>query len=237
MVTIETTVRAPASGGGVSIKPGVVVGPVAGLLVRILERYPKRGEIYVSSALRPGDGDSHHSGLDYKGSPTAAVDIGGGGVNPEGSRRMRDAAKWLYDSFADDTVELIHMTPYADDWGFYVKDGRRHPGGGPYSEATRRAHRDHVHFATSKALAEKILAGRNPVPGDGPPYPGKPLRRGSRGGHVRAVQDRLKGLEWKRLAADGDFGSATEAAVRDFQRKRGLVADGVVGPATWDALW
>jgi peptidoglycan hydrolase-like protein with peptidoglycan-binding domain len=35
---------------------------------------------------------------------------------------------------------------------------------------------------------------------------------------------------------DGDFGRATEAAVKEFQQDHGLNQDGVVGPLTYDAL-
>jgi peptidoglycan hydrolase-like protein with peptidoglycan-binding domain len=39
------------------------------------------------------------------------------------------------------------------------------------------------------------------------------------------------------IAADGQFGAGTEAAVKAFQRKRSLTADGIVGPNTWTALF
>lgn len=35
---------------------------------------------------------------------------------------------------------------------------------------------------------------------------------------------------------DGDFGAGTEAAVRSFQRDKGLDTDGIVGLGTWTAL-
>jgi len=35
---------------------------------------------------------------------------------------------------------------------------------------------------------------------------------------------------------DGKFGTNTELAVKQFQISKGLKADGIIGPATWDAL-
>lgn len=36
---------------------------------------------------------------------------------------------------------------------------------------------------------------------------------------------------------NGNFGESTEAVVKQFQRKSGLIADAIVGPMTWDALY
>ena len=58
---------------------------------------------------------------------------------------------------------------------------------------------------------------------------------------VKAVQLLLKGLgfkgkDGKALAADGVFGVNTEYAVKAFQKKKNVAADGVVGPVTWKLL-
>ena len=71
------------------------------------------------------------------------------------------------------------------------------------------------------------------------PEPSKPiLRRGSVGPYVTAVQAKLVqlGYDLKPYGADGKYGAKTETAVMAFQRDHGLSADGVVGPATYDAL-
>jgi hypothetical protein len=57
------------------------------------------------------------------------------------------------------------------------------------------------------------------------------LRRGARGDEVKTLQAKL-GIE-----ADGVFGPGTEAAVRQFQRDKALVPDGIVGPATWKLFY
>ncbi len=59
------------------------------------------------------------------------------------------------------------------------------------------------------------------------------LQRGFKGSDaVRVVQKRLKELGYYSGAADGDFGPATEEAVKAFQRANGLSADGKVGQKT-----
>ncbi|MBQ7865527.1 MAG: peptidoglycan-binding protein [Clostridia bacterium] len=58
------------------------------------------------------------------------------------------------------------------------------------------------------------------------------LKNGSSGTEVRKVQQRLKELGYLSGSADGDFGDATEAAVRAFQQANGLDVDGKVGKQT-----
>lgn len=65
------------------------------------------------------------------------------------------------------------------------------------------------------------------------------LRKGDKGSDVKALQTRLKAVYpayASHLVLDGDFGPATEAVVKEFQRRRFLAVDGVVGPRTWNAL-
>jgi len=62
------------------------------------------------------------------------------------------------------------------------------------------------------------------------------LQRGSKGPAVLALQQRLKDLGFDTNGVDGNFGPGTEAAVRAFQKARGLGVDGKVGPNTNAAL-
>ena len=61
----------------------------------------------------------------------------------------------------------------------------------------------------------------------------KSLQRGFTGSEaVRTVQRRLKELGFYKGSADGDFGPATEEAVKAFQKANGLTPDGKVGEKT-----
>jgi len=87
--------------------------------------------------------------------------------------------------------------------------------GGTIGLEDRKKHYD-------EALA--ILGGA--VPATSPAASGGTLRRGSKGDDVKKMQAKLG------LAADGDFGPGTEAALKKWQTANGLTADGVAGPKT-----
>jgi N-acetylmuramoyl-L-alanine amidase len=63
------------------------------------------------------------------------------------------------------------------------------------------------------------------------------LDRGSEGQPVRDVQARLHALGFRTEPDEhGYFGIGTESAIREFQQRRHLIVDGVVGPNTWQDL-
>ena len=64
------------------------------------------------------------------------------------------------------------------------------------------------------------------------------LKRGSKGDAVRELQEILErlGYDLGKCGVDGDFGRATEKAVKAFQKNAGVGVDGIVGAATWAAL-
>lgn len=70
----------------------------------------------------------------------------------------------------------------------------------------------------------------------GKAYAGRILKKGDQGSDVRFVQSILKELGYYPYKLDGYFGSATEAAVKSFQADEGILADGQVGPETFNAL-
>ena len=108
------------------------------------------------------------------------------------------------------------------------------------------------HFTSMKAkwthwAIPACVVSEEPVPTPTPPSPtppsptpsGKPtLRRGSKGEYVALAQTYLlnKGYDLGSCGVDSDFGRATEAAVKQFQKDHGLVDDGVIGAKTWEAL-
>ncbi|MCQ3804011.1 MAG: peptidoglycan-binding protein [Acidimicrobiia bacterium] len=66
---------------------------------------------------------------------------------------------------------------------------------------------------------------------EAPPYPGSPLRVGSRGADV-VIWQRALGIP-----ADGYFGPQTDRATRNWQRANGLDGDGIVGINSWHQMF
>ena len=62
------------------------------------------------------------------------------------------------------------------------------------------------------------------------------LRQGSRGDDVTRLQNDLKALGFYHGSVTGHFGGLTRDAVRRFQRKHALTADGIAGPLTLGRL-
>ena len=79
-----------------------------------------------------------------------------------------------------------------------------------------------------------ISENSNPLQPEGKPT----LRKGSKGAAVSELQTMLLklGYDLGPCGIDGDFGKATEAAVRSFQSDHGLAVDGVAGAKTFGEL-
>lgn len=61
-------------------------------------------------------------------------------------------------------------------------------------------------------------------------------QKGDMGPEVSEIQAKLNEFGYDAGAVDGSFGSQTDAAVRSFQRDRGIEDDGVVGTQTYHLL-
>src|SRR5215469_436858 len=173
------TARIPV-GAGASNEVGVLnvfktveLNSTGRRIVELASFYPKAHLVYVTSGMdgdhgpRP-NGSFHYGHLTFGGSPAAAIDFGAlDHANGKGDVRMRDLARWFEDVIpgAAHIVELIHTTPFADDNGFYVKNGQRIAS---FGAATDAAHLNHVHLALSLAQVTAALAR---VRGTKPPVP------------------------------------------------------------------
>ena len=100
--------------------------------------------------------------------------------------------------------------------------------------------------ATSARLLESYRATvanvpPNTVPDSSLIYPGRYLLRGRTGDDVRELQTLIneaaaRNSSIPRVDVDGNFGAATEQAVRTIQREQGLDVNGIVGSQTWDRI-
>lgn len=102
------------------------------------------------------------------------------------------------------------------------------------------AHTRHVHISVKSSKAHYDDTRDWSLPGRPATPPVKPqqsvLKRGSKGAFVVELQRNLAALGYAVGAADGIYGEKTEAAVKAFQKARGLAVDGWAGPRTLEAI-
>ena len=125
----------------------------------------------------------------------------------------------ILDVYSIVTLDGVQVFRWGGDW-----DGR---------PETPNSNYDAMHFeiiATPHELARgiRLAIGTPALPRT---YP--VIRRGAHGAAVKELQALLR---LGNTTGVGDFGPRTEAAVKAYQASRGLVADGIVGLATWTAL-
>ena len=99
------------------------------------------------------------------------------------------------------------------DW-YYVEV----PGEDGTSVQTGYVHKDFVKLSKSKTASNMIKLGME-------------------GAEVRNVQQQLRKRNFMIAPATGYFGDVTEGAVKAFQRKAGLAADGIIGAETYELLF
>jgi peptidoglycan hydrolase-like protein with peptidoglycan-binding domain len=125
-----------------------------------------------------------------------------------------------------------------------INDGRLHGSVdgdfGPNTEQRVKAFQQDVHLGQDGIVGPQTLHALDTEPNRPAPVARPVIKRGSKGEHVRYLQERLNAhsVNDGRLkgSVDGDFGPNTEKRVKAFQQDTGLRQDGAVGPATWAKL-
>jgi len=91
-----------------------------------------------------------------------------------------------------------------------------------------------LHFVGQLPATPAPAPAPAPEPAESSPmrsYPGRPVKRGSRGENVKLVQQVIG------ATPDGSFGPKTEQAVKEWQNANGRLPDGIVGPKTWASMF
>lgn len=138
----------------------------------------------------------------------------------------------IEESFADHFEFLRTNSRYAKAGVFDPNDEKSDR---EYFEALQRAGyaTDPNYASTLEQVRESVLrlAGQPSAP-----LPSLYLTIGMKGAAVAKLQQALNDRHGAMLDVDGDFGSLTYIAVKDYQRKMNLVQDGIAGPATLKSL-
>lgn len=167
----------------------------------------RNGDLYIVAALtawHAGSGGWH--GLSGN-SRVIGLEAENDGLGEPWSARMLDAAAALDVECMREFGYPVLMIPEHKEWTSRKPDRRGIDG---------------------PAWRRRIAAGGGSPPPPPSIAPGsRTIRQGDKGPDVAAWQQHL------RIPDDGDFGPQTHNATVAFQRARGLIPDGIVGPATW----
>jgi hypothetical protein len=185
----------------------------------------------------------------------ATIEDAPGWVNNRHANKIE--RPWLYvnrDNWAA-LVNLIEAAGLVGTVGYWVADWTGEPhslelGDGTKADAVQYANpaTSGGHFDLSTIYGPLPAVGAPAGAGGTTPSPPAPaptqegdvnvptIQNGSKGGPVKAAQSILNGKAGARLVLDGDFGPATETAVKAWQTFFRLEVDGIVGPQTWATL-
>jgi hypothetical protein len=180
-----------------------------------------------------------------------AADKSWRGAPYKGSGKYEDAVRMM-DFLVENADELeieavfdYYPKPFGRGWmcdrGAWKVYDRRAFSGAPGG--------DWVHIEISNKYADdpdyyeqkmaELLGGKKPARKPtakkaAPAYPGKSLRKGSKGDDVKLVQEKVG------ATPDGDFGPKTEKSVKSWQADNTACcgpSDGIVGPKTWGCMF
>lgn len=167
-------------------------------------------------------GDASHQAT---GSPE-----NGGSDHNENKRGLIDATDTDKDGIHVPTViasQLIHPSTHYVIFNKRIMSSRDKFM--PHAYTGPNPHDKHIHRSIfQSATAENRTSGYKFILA---PMTWPLLRRGAKGQAVKELQAYMNGYGYT-LALDGDFGGGTEAAVKSFQKARGLAVDGIVGVNT-----
>lgn len=134
--------------------------------------------------------------------------------------------------------ELYNLDPLAD--GVIIDHNEGHDRGvaSNHGDISHWWPRHGKSMDTFRADVAKLMGGNAAREEKAVPVYLRTLWRGAAGADVTALQMLLlgSGFSCGKWGADGDFGNATETALKAYQRKNNLTPDGVAGPLTWSAL-
>ena len=179
------------------------------------------------------------------------------GKHPGTSRQnLEKVCDWLVEHAEDIGLEYLADYEYGnggrgwrcdrDDWQIYRPGIIAGGGSGDWLHLELQAEKADSTDWIDTVMASFPLTSNAPAaaPSDDSSYPGSSTKRGSRAtARIRQIQEKLVEHDARNsrnsgpLVVDGDFGAATDAAVKAFQDARGLTVDGIVGPQTWAALF